>query len=194
MDHTGACARGSASADPFYKALPTTTCAFSTGLSSAGTQFTPAASTTGYVGCCDIVDSTSLIAAGTVQNRQYGRGILYRGTDECRFADMQPFPFVFGGDGTSFAVPPHLAECAEQELAKLRAWVAQEFDVELRAALLPVGKIRKEGRDVRVARFAASAHLDYAMFEGGGLVLAGRADEIRPLWASPPADHTCTAA
>jgi Protein of unknown function (DUF3095) len=35
--------------------------------------------------------------------------------------------------------------------------------------MTPVSEIRKAGRDVRVARFAASPHCSYAMFDGGGL-------------------------
>ena len=172
-------------ADPFYDALQKVRTFENL---TASTRFT-ALPQDWYVGCCDIVDSTGLLAQGHYKTvNMIGASAIAALMNAFGHA---PFPFVFGGDGTSFAVPPHLAECAQQELAKLRAWVAQEFDVELRAALLPVGKIRKEGRDVRVARFAASAHLDYAMFEGGGLawleeqMKAGRfeippADPVQP--------------
>ena len=39
----------------------------------------------------------------------------------------------------------------------------------MRVALVPVGAIRAQGLDVRVARFGPSANLSYAMFSGGGL-------------------------
>src|ERR1700745_2113834 len=39
----------------------------------------------------------------------------------------------------------------------------------MRVALVPVSAIRKQGADVRVARFGPSANLSYAMFSGGGL-------------------------
>ena len=41
--------------------------------------------------------------------------------------------------------------------------------MELRVAMVPVAAVRAAGRDVRVARFAASPHCAYAMFAGGGL-------------------------
>jgi hypothetical protein len=150
-------------ADPFYDSLQKVqTFENLTG----GTRFTPLPEEW-YVGCCDIVDSTGLLARGQYKTvNMIGASAI---AALMNAFDHAPFPFVFGGDGTSFAVPPHLADRARQELAKLRAWVAQEFDVALRAALLPVADLRDAGRDVRVARFAASSHLDYAMFDGGGL-------------------------
>ncbi|EEE37611.1 adenylate cyclase protein [Rhodobacteraceae bacterium KLH11] len=39
----------------------------------------------------------------------------------------------------------------------------------LRAALVSVADIRAAGRDLRVARYAPSTGVDYAMFSGGGL-------------------------
>ena len=39
----------------------------------------------------------------------------------------------------------------------------------MRVALVPLGAIRAQGLDVRVARFGPSANLSYAMFSGGGL-------------------------
>ena len=35
-------------------------------------------------------------------------------------------------------------------------------------ALAPVSRIRAAGKDLRVARYAASPDVDYAMFDGGG--------------------------
>jgi hypothetical protein len=42
----------------------------------------------------------------------------------------------------------------------------------MRVALVPVSAIRARGLDVRVARYAPSANLSYAMFSGGGLAWA----------------------
>jgi hypothetical protein len=39
----------------------------------------------------------------------------------------------------------------------------------MRVALVPVAAVRAQGLDVRVARFAPSPNLSYAMFSGGGL-------------------------
>jgi Protein of unknown function (DUF3095) len=83
-----------------------------------------------------------------------------------------PYPFVFGGDGASFALPADKAAVARYALACTATFVAEVYGLELRVAEVPVAAIRAGGFDIRVARFAASPHLDYAMFSGGGLAWA----------------------
>ena len=78
------------------------------------------------------------------------------------------FPFVFTGDGASFAVGPEDAEVASEALAATIAWVGTELGLGLRGAIVPVHAIRSAGVDLKVVRYAASDHVDYAMFTGGG--------------------------
>jgi hypothetical protein len=82
------------------------------------------------------------------------------------------FPFVFGGDGASFAVPPQWAETARAALAATLCWTREELSLELRGAMIPVRSVRESGFDVRIARFAPSENVAYAMFTGGGLAWA----------------------
>src|SRR6201992_761304 len=79
------------------------------------------------------------------------------------------FPFVFGGDGASFAIAPTDLDAARAALAASATWVEESLNLMMRVALMPVAAIRAQGLDVRVARFGPSAHLSYAMFSGGGL-------------------------
>jgi Protein of unknown function (DUF3095) len=79
------------------------------------------------------------------------------------------FPFVFGGDGASFAVAPADLSLAREALAATASWVKDDLDLSMRVALVPMSAIRANGADVRVARFGPSANLSYAMFSGGGL-------------------------
>jgi hypothetical protein len=51
----------------------------------------------------------------------------------------------------------------------MAVFAREELQIELRVATIPIATIRAAGRDVRVARFAASPHCAYAMFAGGGL-------------------------
>src|SRR5215472_11180623 len=83
--------------------------------------------------------------------------------------DGREFPFVFGGDGASFAIAPDDRDRAREALAATAAWVREDLDLVMRVALVPVSAIRAQGADVRVARFGPSANLSYAMFSGGGL-------------------------
>jgi hypothetical protein len=79
------------------------------------------------------------------------------------------FPFVFGGDGASFAVAPADLDRARNALAATASWVKDDLDLLMRIALVPVAAIRAQGFDVRLARFGPSPNLSYAMFSGGGL-------------------------
>ena len=82
------------------------------------------------------------------------------------------FPFVFGGDGASFAVSPAQLDAAKTALGATADWVARELGLSLRVGLVPVTVIRAQGLDVRVARHAPSSDVSYAMFTGGGLAWA----------------------
>jgi len=119
------------------------------------------------VGVADIVESTKAIA-----NQRYkavnmaGAAVIAAVTNAL---DGREFPFVFGGDGASFAVSPADLARAREALAATAAWVKQDLDLVMRVALVPVRDIRAQGLDVRVARFGPSANLSYAMFSGGGL-------------------------
>ena len=83
--------------------------------------------------------------------------------------DHREFPFVFGGDGASFAVPPGDLALAREAMAATAAWVRDDLDLAMRVAMVPVREIRAKGFDIRVARFAPSTDVSYAMFSGGGL-------------------------
>jgi hypothetical protein len=96
------------------------------------------------------------------------------------------FPFVFGGDGASFAVSPANAGIARQALAETATWVREDLDLTLRVGMVTVGEIRRNGHDVRVGRYAVSDNISIAMFSGGGVAWADAAmkrDEI----SVPPA-------
>ena len=91
------------------------------------------------------------------------------------------FPFVFGGDGASFAVSPADAGIARQALAETATWVGEDLDLTLRVGMVPVGEIRRNGHDVRIGRYAVSDNISIAMFSGGGVAWADAAmkrDEI----------------
>ncbi|MEP7453755.1 DUF3095 domain-containing protein [Phyllobacterium sp. SB3] len=77
-------------------------------------------------------------------------------------------PFVFGGDGALVALPASQKTEAREALATVQAWVQDELQLNLRAALVPMADVRAQGLDVRVARFKVSPDVSYAMFAGGG--------------------------
>src|SRR5262249_47803394 len=52
------------------------------------------------------------------------------------------FPFVFNGDGASFALPGRHLEVARDVLARTAAWVHDTLGLNLRTAAIPVSEIR----------------------------------------------------
>ncbi|TCU73492.1 hypothetical protein EDE08_104487 [Bradyrhizobium sp. R2.2-H] len=125
------------------------------------------------IGVADIVDSTRAIAAQRYKAvNMAGAAVIAAVTNAL---GGREFPFVFGGDGASFAVAPKDVELAREALAATATWVREDLDLTMRVALVPASAIRAQGLDVRVARFGPSANLSYAMFSGGGLAWADAA-------------------
>jgi hypothetical protein len=137
------------------------------------------------VGVADIVESTKAIA-----NQQY-KAVNMAGASViaavANALEGREFPFVFGGDGASFAVSPGDLDRARAALAATATWVEESLNLAMRVALVPVKDIRAQGLDVRVARFGPSPNLSYAMFSGGGLGWADAAMK-RGEFAVPAAD------
>jgi Protein of unknown function (DUF3095) len=119
------------------------------------------------IGVADIVESTKAIAAQRYKAvNMAGASVIAAVTNAL---GGREFPFVFGGDGASFAVSPGDLERAREALAATATWVEESLDLVMRVALVPVAAVRANGLDVRVARFGPSPNLSYAMFSGGGL-------------------------
>jgi hypothetical protein len=119
------------------------------------------------VGIADIVQSTAAIAARRYKDvNMAGAAVIAAVTNAL---DHREFPFVFGGDGASFAVPPADLALAREAMAATAAWVRDDLGLAMRVAMVPVREIRAQGPDIRVARFAPSPDVSYAMFSGGGL-------------------------
>lgn len=126
------------------------------------------------LGLADVVDSTRAIAQGRYKTvNMLGAAVITAVTNAL---PGRVFPFVFGGDGASVALPGADAAVLAEALARTAAFAQGELGLTLRVALVPVAAARAAGHDVRVARFApspeAAPHLAYAMFAGGGLAWA----------------------
>src|ERR1700731_3106916 len=119
------------------------------------------------IGVADVVESTKAIAEARYKAvNMAGAAVIAAVTNAL---EGREFPFVFGGDGASFAVAPDDLERARDALAATASWVKDDLDLAMRVALVPVKAVRAQGLDVRVARFGPSPNLSYAMFSGGGL-------------------------
>src|SRR6185503_14047984 len=114
------------------------------------------------VGVADVVQSTRAI-----QENRYkavnlaGAAVIVAITNALKDRD---FPFVFGGDGASFAVSAADAGAARQALAETATWVQEDLDLALRIGLVPVAAIRAQSLDVLVDGSATSENISIAMF------------------------------
>jgi hypothetical protein len=136
------------------------------------------------IGTADVVQSTKAIAENRYKAvNMAGAAVIVAVTNALQDRE---FPFVFGGDGASFAVSSDAEPLARQALAETATWVKEDLDLTLRVGMTPVSTIRSQGHDVRVARYAPSENISIAMFSGGGIAWADAAMKRGEI-AVPPA-------
>ena len=81
-------------------------------------------------------------------------------------------PYVFGGDGASFLLPPSLIKPVAKALIGTQDMAKEAFDMDLRVSLVPLSEIKDSEKSIRVAKYKMSQHVSIAMFTGGGLAFA----------------------
>ncbi|WP_020590984.1 DUF3095 domain-containing protein [Kiloniella laminariae] len=123
-----------------------------------------------WVVTTDVVHSTRAIQAGRYKdiNMLGAAGI----TAVFNLLGGAKIPFVFGGDGASFLCSNGQQPALVDELLAVQHFGRDFFDLELRVGAVPLSQIRKQGKDVLVARLELSPGNNLALFSGGGLVLA----------------------
>ena len=128
----------------------------------------------------DIVASTQAIEAGRYKDvNLLGAASIAALKNALGSCD---FPFVFGGDGASAAIPPMAKEQAVRELAALQALAQQQFGMHLRIGLVQVDELLQAGFQTQVAKLVLTKGQHIALFRGGGLRQAEvlvKSDEAR---------------
>ena len=115
----------------------------------------------------DVIGSTEAIAAGRYKAvNMVGAAVITSVLNACPGLDV---PFIFGGDGGAVIVPPSRASAAAAALRALQQHAEAVYGLGLRAAAVPVERLRAEGSDLRVRRMALNADNHLAMFAGGGI-------------------------
>lgn len=125
-----------------------------------------------YIVASDIVDSTVAI-----ENNNY-KSVNILGASPIaamlNLVDKNSIPFVFGGDGSLLCIPPRLVDSAREVLASCRDIGFKAYDLELRAALIPVSFLYDKGKALKVARFRVSEQFIQALFIGDGIAFSDR--------------------
>ena len=78
-------------------------------------------------------------------------------------------PFVFGGDGATVVVPPHVRQQTADALAAVKTLAKSAFNLDLRIGIVPVGDVIRAGYDVKVGKVYMSENFQQPVFTGGGL-------------------------
>jgi len=125
------------------------------------------------IAVADVEGSTKAVAAG--QYKQVNALGAAAVTAVLNALGDLEIPFVFGGDGASFAFPPTAANAVCAALAGAQDLAQSVFFLQLRAGIVPVSSVTHGRHSVKICKFKINDQLFLAMFNGGGL---SRAEEM----------------
>lgn len=120
----------------------------------------------------DVVNSTQAIEEGRYKDVNIAGGLAAIALAN-EYKNME-HPFVFGGDGVTFLVPPHFIESVRSILADTRNKIRTLYNINLRVALIPISELNNQGHETRVAKFFVSDKYSQAILMGKGFQEAER--------------------
>lgn len=120
-----------------------------------------------YVAVTDVVKSREAIARG--QYRAVNMAGVAMITAIMNTLGHQKIPYIFGGDGAAVVFSSQDYEVIKDVLAKTRSWVKDTLDLDLRASLVPVSELRKNGSNIRIAGLYVSDAITNYAFIGKGI-------------------------
>ena len=119
-----------------------------------------------WIVVADVTGSTQAIAAGAYKKvNTVGAACIAAVVNVDRSVDI---PFVFGGDGATFAVPGTVRDRVVPALREAQRLSRQSFDLALRVGMVRVSTLVAEGLAVRLARVRLSANVTQPTFSGSG--------------------------
>jgi hypothetical protein len=119
-----------------------------------------------WIVVADVTGSTQAIAAGAYKKvNTVGAACIAAVVNVDRNIDI---PFVFGGDGATFAVPGTLRDRLMPALRESQRLSRQSFGLTLRVGMVPVADLRGDGYAVQLAKVRSSAHVTQPTFSGSG--------------------------
>lgn len=119
-----------------------------------------------WIVIADVSDSTEAIAWGAYKNvNTVGVACIAALCNIDRSIDL---PFLFGGDGATFALPDVLYQRAVIALRGTQRMALSQFGLHLRAGLVRVGDLRRQGFWVQVGKVSLSPMVHQPVFSGRG--------------------------
>jgi hypothetical protein len=126
-----------------------------------------------WIVIADIAGSTQAIAMGDYKSvNTVGVACIAAVSNVDRQVSL---PFVFGGDGATFAIPDALKPRVEIALRGTQQLAMESFGLDLRVGLIRVSALLAQGDAVQVAKVRLSKHVAQAVFSGAGWQAAERA-------------------
>ena len=114
----------------------------------------------------DVVGSTKAIAAGRYKEvNMVGAACIAAVVNVNKEIEI---PFIFGGDGATFAIPPVLKDQVLLALASSRAMARESFKLDLRVGVVPVAEMIAMKEWVRIGKYQMSPHIFQPAFSGRG--------------------------
>ncbi len=120
-----------------------------------------------FLALTDIVDSTNAV------ERNEHKSVNMLGAAPIagmfKYVDRGAVPYTFGGDGAMMAIPPEHLENARKVLSTCRKIGKEAYNLDLRAAIIPVSYLHEKGKTLKTARFRVSDYYSQALFMGNGV-------------------------
>lgn len=121
-----------------------------------------------FVFVADVKNSTDAIQNGRYkQVNLVGASCIIGVINAARANDI---PFIFGGDGATFLVPPHLKELTETTLVETSEMSEKNFGLTLRTGFVPVSQLYEYGYSLGIAKLRLSEKLTQTVISGNGLM------------------------
>ena len=119
-----------------------------------------------WIVVADVVGSTKVIEAGGYKKvNTVGVACIAAVVNVDRSVEL---PFVFGGDGATFAVPNSLLERVLPALREAQRLARESFDMLLRVGLVQVASLSAKGMQVRLAKIRLSPNVSQPTLSGRG--------------------------
>ena len=133
-----------------------------------------------WIVVADVIGSTKAIESGAYKKvNTVGAACIAAVINVDRDVEM---PFVFGGDGATFAIPDALRERVIRALREAQRLSRESFDLAMRVGMVSVARLLDDGLPVRVAKVRLSPNVTQASFSGRGW------DEAERMVKDPRAD------
>ena len=119
-----------------------------------------------WIVIADVIGSTKAIEAGAYKNvNTVGVACIAAVVNADRAIDL---PFIFGGDGATFAIPNVLHESVIIALRAAQKLARESFDLDLRVGLIQVSELIKENYWVKFGKVRLSQYVTQSVLSGRG--------------------------